>query len=97
MYNFEARQKVYKLINNQIELSYKGGEPKVYTVESVDKFGVKLFNVPYIIFNLNGEIEFVDVRKCPVITVNDNVKTGNRNLWHTWNNACIKPVEYIFN
>jgi hypothetical protein len=93
MYNFKERQQVYKLVDGEIEKSYKGGSCKIYTIETVDKSGVKLYSVPYVYFNFYGKVESVDVRKCPVITVNDCSKTGNKNLWHTWNNACIVPVE----
>lgn len=93
MYTFYKKQKVHKYINGKIERSYTGGDPKVYTVEFVDKNGVKLYNVPYVYFNNYGEVENIDVRKCPIIVVNGRTKSGNRNLWHTWNNACIKPVE----
>jgi adenosylcobinamide amidohydrolase len=97
MYSFYKRQQVYKLINGKIEKNYRNGSPKVYTVEFVDKNGIKLYDVPYVYFNNSGYVENIDVRKCPVIVVNERTKTGNRNLWHTWNNACIKPLEeYIY-
>lgn len=93
MYSFWRKQKVHKYINGQIEKNYTNGDPKVYTVEVVDKGGLKLYQVPYVFFNHNGEVENIDFRKCPVIVVNERTKTANRNTWHTWLDANIKPVE----
>jgi len=92
MYNFYKQQKVHKVIGDKIETSYKGGDPKVYTVESVTKEGVKLYGVPYAFFNHFGEVESIDVRRCPYILVNNNTKTATSS-WQTWTNAYIKPVE----
>lgn len=92
MANFYKKQKVNKIVNGVIETTHKGGQPKVYTIESVNKEGVKLYNVPYAFFNHDGEVENIDVRRCPTIVVNNGTKTAN-SVWQTWTNSYIKPVE----
>lgn len=93
MYDFHCKQQVHKYIGGKIEKNYTDGEPKVYTVEFVDRCGVKLYHVPYAVFNHGGEVEHIDTRRCGVVLVNDRTKTANRNTWHTWIDANIKPVE----
>ena len=86
MYEFYKKQQVYKLVNGEIEKTYKNGTPKIYTVETVNKDGVKLYNVPYVFFNHEGEVETVDSRK-------KTKKNSDSSIWQVWQNSKIEPVE----
>lgn len=86
MYDFYKKQQVYKIVNGEIEKTYKNGDPKIYTVETVSKDGVKLYNVPHVFFNHDGEVETVDSRKTKKKNVIDS------SLWQIWQNSKIKPV-----
>lgn len=92
-YKFKVKDKVYKwFVNkNKYETQHdKTLDPKVYTVSVANKDSVMLYNVPYIVFDYDGNIISTDYRK--VINVRVNNRLTGANSLSTWMDAVIVPA-----
>lgn len=92
-YRFKSKDKVYKYFPNadKYETQHRQTlEPKVYTIAVANSDGVILHNVPYILFNYDGEIIHMDYRKCPNVYVGKKI-AGTKSL-PTWSDAVIVPA-----